>query len=525
MTNPSRDAGPLDTAQPSWASGTAGDAPAAAVLGLAGVSRRFGGLTALHPISLRLPSGRHAIIGPNGAGKSTLLALIAGTLRPTEGTITLGGRDITGLPAHARARRGIGRTFQHPAVLRRLTVTDNVALAGRHQNPAGREGIARLVQDAGLTAHAATPAGQLPYGLQRRLELAMALAGRPRLLLLDEPSAGLDPAELAHLTQLLAATDEATTLVVVDHHLDLVWSVADTVTVLHHGQHLTTGTPDEVRADPAVRDAYLTRTDPPPARRQPLASSGAPLLRVRNLAAGYRGAPVLSGIDLDIQPGEAVAVLGRNGAGKTTLLNTIAGLHPAHPGTVIDWAGRPLPTRRPHQPARAGIGIVPQGRRVFAGLTVRDHLRAAYRPTAGRRAGTAWTVGRVLELLPALADRLHHPAQRLSGGEQQMLALARALLSSPRLLILDEPSEGLAPTVIAHLTAALHQLVAGGLTLLIAEQNLTLATQVTDRLVVLDHGQVAMTAPTADLTDNHHQRRLFGLLGVAAPTAGKDTDR
>ena len=497
------------------------------MLRLFGVSRRFGGLTALHEVSLDLPAGaRHAVIGPNGAGKSTLLNLIAGTDRPSTGTIVVDGRDVTGLPARLRARHGVGRSFQHPAVFRRLPVAANLALAVM-PNPDDTPGqqdaehVAGILDTAGLAEYHSVPAGQLSYGLQRRLELAMALARRPRLLLLDEPSAGLDPGEIAQLTTLLTSLGADTTVLLVDHHLDLVWSVAQTVTVLHHGRHLATGTPAQVRADPAVGDAYLNAGGLTTAADRPLprAARGAVLLRVRQVRAAYHGAPVIDGIDLDVHDGEAVAVLGRNGAGKTTLLNTIAGVHPAHSPTRIEWDGRPLATKPAHMPACAGIALVPQGRRIFTGLTVREHLtfasttlRARGRSTAAT--GRRWTVAGVLDLLPALAARLHHPAQRLSGGEQQMLALARALLTQPRLLILDEPTEGLAPAVTAQLTDALAGLLGDGLAILIAEQNLALALALADRFVVLDHGRLAMTATASDLTEDDPRQRLHTVLGI-----------
>jgi branched-chain amino acid transport system ATP-binding protein len=496
------------------------------LLHLHAVSRRFGGLVALHDLSLDVAAGtRHAVIGPNGAGKTTLLNLIAGSLRPTSGRITFDGRDITRLPAPARARQGIGRTFQHPALFGRLTVTANLTLALNRTTRRGRAGqVARLLDDAGLTGYAHVPAGRLPYGLRRRLELAMVLAGRPRLLLLDEPSAGLDPDETARLSRLLTAqTGDEVTVLLVDHNLDLVWSLAHTVTALHHGRHLATADPDTIRADPHVQAAYLTTGDQQPvtAARPERSPTGPTLLRVRQLHAGYHGAPVLDGVNLDLQAGEAVAVLGRNGAGKTTLLNTIGGLHAAWPGSRIELAGHPLIARRPHDAARAGLAVVPQGRRLFGRLTVAEHLACA--ATAHRRGpaapvGPPWTVDRVLALLPALADRVNQPAHRLSGGEQQMLALARALLTNPRLLILDEPSEGLAPAITTQLTRTLSELVADGLAVLVAEQNLALATAVADRLLVLDRGRIAMTCPTSQLNEPTHRHRLHQLLGVAAST-------
>ncbi len=497
------------------------------------IGRQFGGLAAVRDITLDVTAGsRHALIGPNGAGKTTLVNLIAGTLRPSSGTITFDGRDITRLPTTARARAGIGRTWQHPAIFSRLTVTANLTLALTHPGarPARsrRGGVAaravQLADQAGLADAAHIPAGRLPYGRQRRLELAMALATDPTLLLLDEPSAGLDPTELARLADLLHSLDSAATVLLVDHNLDFVWSLADTVTVLHHGRHVTTGSPDAVRGDRRVQDAYLARSTPPAAPRRAAPPAGAALLRLRNLRAGYRGAPVLDGIDLDLADGEALAVLGRNGAGKTTLLNTIAGLLPAHPGSHIELAGQPLTGRRPHQRARDGLALVPQGRRLFGPLTVAEHLTCAQ--AAGHRnpkpTGQLWSVEALLSLFPALAQRLRHPASRLSGGEQQMLALARALLTQPRLLLLDEPSEGLAPSLIAQLATTLHELVADGLTVLIAEQNLALAGSLAHRIVVLDHGRTAMTTHTHHLAEV--TGRLHALLGVADPPTEQPTE-
>ncbi|MBO0868118.1 MAG: ATP-binding cassette domain-containing protein, partial [Micromonosporaceae bacterium] len=323
-----------------------------ALLSLHGVSRRFGGLVALHGLDLELvPGARHAVIGPNGAGKTTLLNLVAGTLRPSTGHIVYNGQTITRLPATTRARRGVARTWQHPAIFGRLSVVDNLSLALRHRP--GRADIAQLLAGVGLADQATAAAGSLPYGRQRQLELAMALAGRPRLLLLDEPSAGLDPDQIAQLVDRITGLDREVAVLLVDHHLDLVWSLADQVTVLHHGRHLITGPPAAVRADAQVRDAYLTTATASPAASPPAA--GPALLRVANLTAGYHGAPVLAGIDLEVNRGEAVAVLGRNGAGKTTLLNAIAGLLPAAPGARIDLAGRPLAGAASHHLARAGI--------------------------------------------------------------------------------------------------------------------------------------------------------------------------
>ncbi|MFV2112885.1 ATP-binding cassette domain-containing protein [Micromonospora sp. LOL_025] len=503
---------------------------APALLHLDGVGRRYSGLHALHDISITLPTGtRHAVIGPNGAGKSTLLGIIAGSVRPTSGRILLDGRDVTRLGPAARARRGVGRTFQHPAVFGRLTAAANVALAiSRRTPPAARSASTRrgtntdqtraVLHEAGLDAYTDTPAAALPYGVRRRLELAVALAPQPRLLLLDEPSAGLDPGDVAQLVETIRALPSQVTVLLIDHHLDLVWDVADTVTVLQHGTHVATGTPYEIRADTAVRAVYLTTANTPatptpaPVPAPVLNGDRRRLLKVRNLRAGHDGATAVHGIDFDVFEGQVLALLGRNGAGKTTVLNALAGLLPLTPPTSVTLDGCRLPTAA-HRIARAGLTLVPQGRRLFS-LTVAEHLTvAAATAIRDRHVGRQWSRDDVLALLPALGTRLRHPADRLSGGEQQMLALARALLARPRALLLDEPSEGLAPALVQQIGDAITTIAAHGVGVVIAEQNLALALPLADYVIVLEHGHIALTATPADLTGSLHQR-LNDLLGV-----------
>ena len=493
------------------------------LLELRGLGRRYGGLDALRDVSLELPVGaRHAVIGANGAGKTTLFHLIAGSTRPTSGQVIYDQRDITRMSPAARARRGIGRTFQHPAVFGRLTVSANIALAitGTPFHPARvQQQVTTALCAADLTEHADTPARDLSYGHRRRLELAIALAARPRLLLLDEPSAGLDPAEVTRLVDTIRGLPNDVTILLVDHHLDFIWDIADTVTVLDHGQHLATGTGEEIRAHPRVHAAYLgTGTRPQTtgadARTDARPVEETPTLRVRALRVGYHGAPVLHDLSFDARAGEILAVLGRNGAGKTTLLNALAGLLPPATDSTIEFDGTPLPVDHPHRTARAGVAIVPQGRRLFD-LRVGEHLTVAT-AASRRHRGTRrrWTREQVLDLLPALRPRLGHHASQLSGGEQQMLALARALLGCPRVLLLDEPAEGLAPAIVQHLAAAVRQIASDGVTVLIAEQNLHLTLGLAHHVLVLQHGQLAFTTAASPLADPSVRRHLDALLGV-----------
>ena len=233
------------------------------------------------------------------------------------------------------------------------------------------------------------------------------------------------------------------------------------------------------------------------------------MLEVRGLRSGYRRSTVLQGVDLDVAAGQVLGLLGRNGVGKTTLVHTLMGLVTPSAGTVR-LEGRDLAGRRPDVVARAGVALVPQGRRVWAPLTVTEHLDLAARRGRGRG---PWDVPRVLELLPRLGERRRHAAGQLSGGEQQMLAIARALLTNPRLVLMDEPSDGLAPAVVDLVGQAIGGMKAEGTTLVVVEQDLHLAFAVADEIAVVDKGRVVHRSPTQEF--RRDSSVAHALLGVA----------
>jgi branched-chain amino acid transport system ATP-binding protein len=234
------------------------------------------------------------------------------------------------------------------------------------------------------------------------------------------------------------------------------------------------------------------------------------LLTVRGLHAGYGGSEVLHGVDLEVRAGEVVALLGRNGMGKTTLVRTVCGLHPAHGGEVV-FRGERVEAGAPHRIARRGLGLVPEGRQIFANLTVEEHLSAFERPRAapvpgepsddGGRAesSAAERIGRVFELFPRLRERRDHLGNQLSGGEQQMLAIGRALVTEPRLLILDEATEGLAPLVRQEIWRCLGALRASGQAILVIDKYVQRLIGLADRHVILEKGRVAWTGTSAEL--------------------------
>ena len=219
--------------------------------------------------------------------------------------------------------------------------------------------------------------------------------------------------------------------------------------------------------------------------------SVAALLEVGGLVSGYGSGTVLAGVDLSAGGREVVAVVGRNGAGKTTLLQTILGIVPRRAGSVR-FAGEDMTRADTTAVARAGVGYVPQGRRIFPTLDVHEHL------VVGRRPGP-WTIDAVYDLFPRLAERRHHGGGQLSGGEQQMLSMGRALVGNPRLLLLDEPSDGLAPNLVAGVMELLGRLRESGMSVLLVEQDLTAALSAADRVAVLDRGAVRFEAPVPGL--------------------------
>jgi branched-chain amino acid transport system permease protein len=523
-----------------------------------GLAVRLGGVDAARGVDLALRRGaRHALIGPNGAGKTTLVNLLAGTLAPDAGRIVLDGVDVTRAPPHRRAARGLARSFQIGALFDTLTPRETLMLAvarrhggrARWWRPLGASAAvagraARLLDRFGLAAVAERPVRELAYGQRRLLEIALALACEPRVLLLDEPMAGVPPAEREALLDTLAALPPDVAVLLIEHDMDLVFRFARRITVLAEGAVLAEGDPAAIAADARVRAVYLgpaadaragtdatlradagidagggpeagrDRTPTPasrpssarpapgtPATRGLPSGEARPLLRVEGLAAGHGDAVVLHDIAFTLRAGRTLALLGRNGAGKTTLVDTLAGAARQRAGRILwhdgaDGSGIELHRLASHRRAMLGIGWVPQARGVFASLTVHEHLTAVARPAGAERAGRArapaWTPERIYALFPRLAERRANLGGALSGGEQQMLAVGRALMLNPRLLLLDEPLEGLAPVLAAELLAAIGQLTRGeGLAAIVVEQHPQAVLAIADEALVLDRGRVA----------------------------------
>lgn len=500
-----------------------------AVLEASGLSCNFGGLTAVSNVSFEAYAGEIlGLIGPNGAGKTTLFNLITGLVKPSAGEVRIQGQTATGLDPHQVASLGVARTFQHIRLFETQSVLENV-LAGCHLR--GRSDVlgalarstahanqeaqavarareALALVDASFLTHEASLVRHLSYPDRRRVEVARAIATGAKLLLLDEPAAGMTPEEItAMVDDIVALRDQGYTIVVIEHHMDLIAAACDRVIAIDHGEVIAAGTPPEVAANPEVIRAYLgsakTASAPmsPPPPEAPTSRS-TPILELAGVHASYGPAEVLQGIDIEVRPGEVVALLGANAAGKSTAIKTIMGrLRPS--SGEIRFAGRRIDGRPTNEIVRMGIGIVPEGRRVFYELTVLENLevaaevQAAPATAAMREAGSR--IEQVLALFPVLAERRNQPAGTLSGGEQQMLAIARALVASPQLICMDEPSMGLAPIMVDRVMDAIRKINRSGTAVLLVEQNAQAALSVADRAYILRDGRIVASGTSGEM--------------------------
>ena len=476
---------------------------------------RFGGVTALDGPSLHVEPGTICgLIGPNGAGKTTLFNCVSRLYTPESGSIDFDGTDLLAREPHEISALGIARTFQNLGLFRSLTVRENVMLgaysrarpsflgsslrlgattASERELEAAADEVLERLRLAEVADH---PATGLPYGTLKRLELARAVFQRPRLLMLDEPASGLNHSEVERARR---ADPSAA--------LGLRPDAAARRAQHGHGHgDLRPGRGPQPR--PQDRRGRAATGPGAPARDRGLpGGAGMSLLEVEGLRASYGPVLVLEGIDFTIEQGRRVALLGPNGAGKTTVLRALSGM--VKTSGKVDFDGRSLIGSPTATIARRGVAHVPEGRGTFGELTVEENLRlGAYIRDDG--AAAREDLGRCYGWFPRLEERKRQQAGSLSGGEQQMLALARALMLRPRLLMLDEPSLGLAPILTSELFRVLGQICdEHGMTVLLVEQNANLALDFADHAHVLESGRIALSGEADRIKGDDEVRRSY----------------
>ncbi len=535
------------------------------LLRIDGLTRHFGGVQAVNDVSFAIDEGTiFGLIGPNGAGKTTLVNLITGYLGVQKGSILLEDVELAGREPHQVASLGVGRTFQSIRLYRELTTLENV-LIGMHSRrrndtlqqmallPVFRRGQLERVREArelmrrvGLDDQllGKRRAGTLSYGDQRRLEVARALALRPRLLILDEPAAGMNPPEKERIRELIEQVNaQGLTVLLIDHDMRLVMGVCRQVVVLDFGEKIAEGSPAEVSSNPAVITAYLgtrahtegvhapgsievTETFEPnssddgtASAAQPAATSmqaaravGREILHVTDLDVRYGAVRAVRDVSFTVAEGEIVALIGANGAGKSTILKCLSGLIRPRAGSA-SFDDLDLATAGPDRIVAHGLVQVPEGREALARLSVRENLELATWSRRGSRGGIRREIAEMMERFPILGQRRDLPAGQLSGGEQQIMVIARGLLAKPRLLLLDEPSLGLAPQMVDTVFEVIERIHREGVTVLLVEQNALRALEVADRAYVVERGTVLLSGAGADLLSNPEVRKAY--LGIS----------
>jgi branched-chain amino acid transport system ATP-binding protein len=464
---------------------------------VSGLTKRFGGLVAVKDMALQVSSGKIlGLIGPNGSGKSTVMKLIMGIERPDKGSVRINGTEVAGWPSHRIARMGAGIVFQHSRPLHRQTVLENIKLAllpdkltRLFADPAIDDRARAIAARVGLETVLDRRPATLPFADLRKIEIAKAIARDPHVLLIDEPFAGLTSTETGAFSDLICELrDDGRAILLVDHNVKSVSRLVDRVLAMYVGERIAEGTADEVMRNETVRRVYLGGSIETAARPESsFRDATVPFLEVDNLSVQYGKAQALQNVSIHVHAGEFVSVVGLNGAGKTTLFNAISGLLP-YSGD-IRREGATLRGRTAATIARSGIVQCPESRELFTDMTVRENLDLGgqHLPSGESEKQIAW----LFELFPILRERQKQAAGTLSGGEQQMLTIARALMMRPKLLILDEPTLGLAPVILEQLSKALERLrQTTPITVLLGEQNVTFALPHADRVYMLEHARI-----------------------------------
>jgi sulfate-transporting ATPase len=479
------------------------------------------------------------LIGPNGAGKSTLIDALCGFVSAATGSIVLGDTDLTKLTPHRRVHAGLVRASQSGDLFDDLSVLENLQSVV-DRPPHWGTWFFRVMRTRDRTLNEAAQAAvdelelagdldrlpvELSFSQRRLLATARAAALNPSVLLLDEPAAGMSDVRRAELADVIGrlAREWGIGLLVVDHDMPFVMGLCDRIAVLDVGVKIAEGTPKEVRANPDVIAAYLrgqaeeqaaetdramekAKTVVGNVQREQREPTGTDvLLAARNLAVGYDGYPAVRDIDVEVRAGEVIALLGANRSGKTSTLLGLAGVIQPLAGDVY-WMGERVTGRIPlNKRAQQGLCFLPEERSVFKQLTVIENLRV----------DKVCDIKRALALFPELNELLKRRAGLLSGGQQQMLGLARALARGPKVLLVDEMSLGLAPALVTRLMDVLRRVADDeGVAVILVEQHVHQALRIADRVCVVAGGRMVLTGTVADVGHRVEDAYLGDVLGT-----------
>lgn len=517
---------------------------------------RFGGVKAVEKLSFSVSANSFVgMMGPNGAGKTTVINVLSRVYTPNQGKITFDGQDLLKLRGDQLIELGVARTFQDLnffSLIPDMMVIDYVRLGqfGIFNNSIlsdglqvkrsrtkewelkknarrileffremregleppqaergypilyGKEGFADLIDVEHQTIDS------LSFAWRRRLDLARALVSKPRFLLLDEPSQGLPPSEIENLGRVLKKIRSEFNLsaLIVEHNMPILMDTSDKVIVMNSGEKFIEGPPGEIRKNPQVIEEYLGKSNEPgaskievasPAREKEEKTTQSPILEVKDLDVYYGQAQALFSISVDLYPHQITTVLGTNGSGKSTLLKAISGIEKPTFGEI--WVnGEFLPLGWPEFSAARGVQYVPQGHVIFPEISVLDNLKVGgYLASKKKGYNLKKEVERILHFFPQLTDVLKVEATKLSGGQQQMLAISQALIAHPQVLLLDEPSLGLAPIYVEAIFSIIKQIsIEEGCSILMVEQNVAKALEVSDYIYMLNAGILTGKGPS-----------------------------
>ena len=478
-----------------------------AVLEVHDLEKSFGAVVAAHDINVVVEEGETiGVIGANGAGKTTFVNLVTGHLPPGGGTVEFMGRSILGLSVRAIARMGLCRSFQVPQVFLSETAFDNLMMAYGVAEQDGAGLLTPLMQEeraARVEDHLAryqiseyrdVIGSALPQGIRKLLDIAMATVRKPRLLMLDEPTSGISAEEKFAIMDILmqALREERTTVLFIEHDMEIVERYVARVLAFYQGEIICDAPTAQALRDDGVREYVLgqgqaARAEAPAATAQG-SSTGDDTLAVSGLDVSIGATQILRGVHLSVPAGSMCGLIGRNGAGKTTFMRAVMGALSLQRGRVQLAGDIDLTATPAHRRAHLGIGFMPEDRRLVPELTAEENILLPVWATGAENARERlrWIYG----LMPEVEEFRHRGATSLSGGQQKFVAFARALMCGTRLLLLDEPGEGIAPIFAQRMVEILDDLKKEGASVLVAESNDVHIARLLDRTFVIERGSI-----------------------------------